>query len=561
MKKKRRIVFPVISALIVIAAVAVLGRLVSKYIPSNEWMDKQEYFDTEENEVALIMQDQLVRYKGILKDDRIYLEHEAVTEYLNQKFYWDESVQQLLFTTPTEIYQIPPDSREYTVADETKTEEYVIAFQENGILYLDAEFIKKFTFMEYELMTEPNRMVIRYEKTPQTVAQMKKSTSVRFQGGIKSPILTKVKKGDQVAIVDEMEDWTKVLTQDGYLGYVKNSTLGEKSEETLEIPDFEEPVYTNLTQEEKINLVWHQVTNIDANDNLLNDIADMEGVNVISPTWFSILDNEGTITSLADETYVRRAHRNGLQVWALIDNFSTNIDTKTVLSSMEARMNIQDQLIDAALQYGFDGINIDFEAIPEDAGKDYIQFIREMSVKCRNNEIVLSVDNPVPQPYTAHYYRQEQGMVVDYVIIMGYDEHYVGSDVGAVASMNFVRNGIEDTIALVPSRKVINAIPFYVRIWNTDSEGNISSEAVSMSAAQSTVEAAGAEIVWDDAAEQDYAQWYAEDGSLYQVWLENDTSVGARAQLVEEYDLGGIAAWKLGLENSSVWSVISEYIK
>lgn len=173
-----------------------------------------------------------------------------------------------------------------------------------------------------------------------------------------------------------------------------------------------------------------------------------------------------------------------MQVWGLTDNFNTSVDTETVLSSMSARKNIQDQLIEEALKYKLDGINIDFETIPESAGDDYIQFIREMSIKCRANEIILSVDNPVPQPYTAHYDREEQGIVADYVIIMGYDEHYAGSDVGSVATMDFVTNGVKDTVAQVPSNKVINAIPFYVRIWNTDSEGNISSEAVSMAAAK-----------------------------------------------------------------------------
>ena len=560
MKKKRRIVFPIISALIVIAAVAVLGRIVSRYIPSNTWMEQQEYFDVQGKETALIMQDQLVRYKGLLREERLYLEHEAVTEYLNKRFYWDESADLFLLTTPTELYEIPLESKEYTVNDKKKTEEYVIAFQEGDLLYLDAEFVKQFTFMEYDLLEEPNRAVIRYEKEPQTAAEMKKSTSVRFQGGIKSPILTKVSKGDQVMVVDVMEDLTKVLTKDGYLGYVKNNTLGEQSQITLEIPDFKEPVYTSLTQDEKINLVWHQVTNADANASLESDIAEVKGVNVISPTWFSITDNEGNISSLADKEYVTTAHKSGMQVWGLIDNFNTAVDTETVLSSMSARKNIQDQLIEEAIKYKLDGINIDFETIPESAGDDYIQFIREMSIKCRANEIILSVDNPVPQPYTAHYDREEQGIVADYVIIMGYDEHYAGSDVGSVATMDFVTNGVKDTVAQVPSNKVINAIPFYVRIWNTDSEGNISSEAVSMAAAKNAVEEAGAEIVYDEDAGQDYAQWTGSDGSLYQVWLENDKSVEARAKLTQEYELGGIAEWKLGLEESSVWDIISKYI-
>jgi spore germination protein YaaH len=286
----------------------------------------------------------------------------------------------------------------------------------------------------------------------------------------------------------------------------------------------------------------------------------MTGVNVISPTWFSISSNDGDISSLASEEYVKTAHDQGLEVWALVDNFNESVDTTQVLSSTSSRGKLVNQLIAAALQYGLDGINIDFESLEEEAGDGYIQFIREISVKCRLNGIVLSVDDPVPMSYTAFYDREEQGIVADYVIIMGYDEHYAGSEeAGSVASLTFEKEGIENTLKEVPAEKIISGVPFYTRIWQTDASGAVTSEAVGMSTAEQWVTDNGLTTNWSQETSQDYAEVETADGSKYQVWLENERSLEEKAKLVKEYDLGGIAAWKLGLEKASVWDVISSY--
>lgn len=101
-----------------------------------------------------------------------------------------------------------------------------------------------------------------------------------------------------------------------------------------------------------------------------------------------------------------------------------------------------------------------------------LSFIRELSIACRANNIILSIDNYVPE-YTYYYNRREQGIVADYVVIMGYDETLPSSETpGPVASLNFVRKGITDTLNVVDKSKVINGIPFYSRVWCTTPDGH-----------------------------------------------------------------------------------------
>ena len=325
------------------------------------------------------------------------------------------------------------------------------------------------------------------------------------------------------------------------------------------------PEYTNIQKDYKINLVWHQTTSMDANYNIIYDIANVKKVNTISPTWFSIASNDGTLDSLALADYVDTAHSNHMEVWPLVDNFSENIDFTAVMNSTSARNKIENQLIAAAIEYSFDGINVDFENISEDAADGYIQFMRELSVMCRKNGIVLSVDVPVPMDFTAHYNRKALGEVCDYLMIMGYDEHYAGSEeAGTVASLSFEEEGIQNTLQEVAAEKVVSGIPFYTRLWctttNEDGTTTVTSEAMGMNQAQQTLENNQVETSWDETTGQNYAQFNGESGELYQIWLEDTESLTRKLELIKNYDLGGVAEWKLGLEDDSVWDLIAKYI-
>ena len=539
---------PVIAVAVLVILVAILGivtHVVMKYIPSSEKMDLNEYYgEMADGEIALVIGTEKLEERGLVDGDRVYLPLDVVNTYLNQRYYWDSANQQILYATPSELTSASASSE---AGDKV--------WVKDDKVYLNLTYVQEFTDLDAYITKDPYRIAIQYKFKNVKTVTVKKNTSIRYRGGIKSAILTSVKKGIKLRLIEEMENWDQVATDDGYIGYIDKKKVGE-AEKTKFERSFNREQYSYLTMDSKINMVWHQVTSTDANAYFADATANMTGVNVISPTWFYLTDTSGNIASIASADYVSQAHEKGLQVWGLIDNFTQEVSTTETLSSTAARQNIISQLIQAAKDVGMDGINVDFESLSEDVGIHFLEFLRELSIECHKNNLVLSVDNPVPEDFTSHYDRAEQGRVVDYVIIMGYDEHYVGSEAGSVASLPWVEQGIQDTLDEVPAERVINAIPFYTRLWRTTG-GNVTSEAIGMDQAQQTIADNNVETYWDKTTSQNYGK-YDIDNSTYQIWLEDAQSVAEKVKLVSKYDLAGVSAWKLGFENNGIWQVISD---
>lgn len=539
---------PVIAVAVLVILVAILGivtHVVMKYIPSSEKMDLNEYYgEMADGEIALVIGTEKLEERGLVDGDRVYLPLDVVNTYLNQRYYWDSANQQILYATPSELTSASASSE---AGDKV--------WVKDDKVYLNLTYVQEFTDLDAYITKDPYRIAIQYKFKNVKTVTVKKNTSIRYRGGIKSAILTSVKKGTKLRLIEEMENWDQVATDDGYIGYIDKKKVGE-AEKTKFERSFKKEEYSYLTMDSKVNMVWHQVTSTDANAYFADATANMTGVNVISPTWFYLTDTSGNIASIASADYVSQAHEKGLQVWGLIDNFTQEVSTTETLSSTAARQNIISQLIQAAQDVGMDGINVDFESLSEDVGTHFLEFLRELSIECHKNNLVLSVDNPVPEDFTSHYDRAEQGRVVDYVIIMGYDEHYVGSEAGSVASLPWVEQGIQDTLKEVPAKRVINAIPFYTRLWKTTG-GNVTSEAIGMDQAQQTIADNNVETYWDKTTSQNYGK-YDIDNSTYQIWLEDAQSVAEKVKLVSKYDLAGVSAWKLGFENNGIWQVISD---
>lgn len=539
---------PVIAVAVLVILVAILGivtHVVMKYIPSSEKMDLNEYYgEMADGEIALVIGTEKMEERGLVDGDRVYLPLDVVNTYLNQRYYWDSANQQILYATPSELTSVSASSE---AGDKV--------WVKDDKVYLNLTYVQEFTDLDAYITKDPYRIAIQYKFKNVKTVTVKKNTSIRYRGGIKSAILTSVKKGTKLRLIEEMENWDQVATDDGYIGYIDKKKVGE-AEKTKFERSFKREQYSYLTMDSKVNMVWHQVTSTDANAYFADATANMTGVNVISPTWFYLTDTSGNIASIASADYVSQAHEKGLQVWGLIDNFTQEVSTTETLSSTAARQNIISQLIQAAQDVGMDGINVDFESLSEDVGTHFLEFLRELSIECHKNNLVLSVDNPIPEDFTSHYDRAEQGRVVDYVIIMGYDEHYVGSEAGSVASLPWVEQGIQDTLDEVPAERVINAIPFYTRLWKTTG-GNVTSEAIGMDQAQQTIADNNVETYWDKTTSQNYGK-YDIDNSTYQIWLEDAQSVAEKVKLVSKYDLAGVSAWKLGFENNGIWQVISD---
>jgi|UniRef100_UPI00332658F4 spore germination protein YaaH len=524
-----------------------------KYMPSNELADKSRIFGIKDGQVALILDNQVQEEKGIYEGGQVYLPVDWVNEHLNQRFYWDEGEKLLVYALPDSI----------VYADESAQGEKGPLFKvtQDG-MYLSLGVVVNYTDIRTQAFatSQIKRVFIDTSWQPYDTAVLKKTGQVRVRGGVKSQIITEAAAGETVDVLETMEKWSRVRTSDGYIGYVENRKL-EAGEQVAPVSTFEAPVYTSISMDGKVRLGFHQVTRPEGNNTLESYVSNARGMNVIVPTWFNVVSSDGTYTSLASRDYVDKAHDMGLKVWAMVENVSTeesvkNLNTKTLMSSTSTRKKLIEKLMNEADTYGFDGFNLDFESLKAEAGPHYVQFIREMSVACRNKGLVLSVDNYVPSSYTAFYNRREQGIVADYVIVMGYDEHYAGGEAGSVSSIPYVREGIENTLKEVPKEKVINAVPFYTRVW-TVNEGKTSSKAYGISDARQWVEENQVELSWDKLLGQYYGETVSGSGQQY-IWMEEEDSMKLKIDLIKEFDLAGVACWKLGFEPADIWDIVSE---
>lgn len=563
MKKK---IIPIVIAIvliIIIGGVTFGSRILEKYSYSKERADLNAYYGiTGSQEAAIVLQDEIVEEKARISDGICYLDIATIHKYLNDRFYVDGGEGLLLYTLPEDIVRNSIGSSVKETAQGSEELGYTAAIWEGDTLYVALDYIKQYTNFSYQLFTDPYRIQLTTEWPSYEVASISKNTQVRVKGGVKSEILTDVQKGDQVSVLEQMETWSKVKTADSVIGYVENKRLtGIRSEQPIPVTDYQEPEYTSLTRDHKINLGWHVVASAGGNDTFNNVTANAKNLNVISPTWFKLCDNEGGYTSFASADYVQKAHDRGLEVWALIENieYKDSISMYEILSSTTTRQKLIDSLMNDLITYGIDGINVDFEQLSMDCGEHFVEFIRELSVACRKNGKVLSVDNYVPRDFNDYYDRKEQGIVADYVIVMGYDEHYAGSkEAGSVASIDYVEDGIAQTVKEVPAEKVINAIPFYTRIWETTGDG-ISSQAVDMVTAEQFISNHGITAEWDETTCQNYGEYTSGD-SRYQVWLEDADSIKVKLNVMENYGIGGVAEWRLGFEKPEIWDVIGEYL-
>ena len=541
----------VIVGLILLVAGALVGwYLLGKYKPSSELADKGKLFGIKSGQVALVLDNELQDTKAIYEDNQVYLPVSWVNEYLNQRFYWDENEKLLVYALP--------DSIVYADAEPMGSSGPLLKVKEDGA-YLSLGLVANYTDIRTEAFdtSQIKRVFIDTLWNPVPKVQAKRDGKLRTRGGVKSPIITDVAKGDRLTVLDAMEKWTKVRTEDGYMGYIENRRLEEQEPEP-QLSTFKAPVYTNISLGEPVILAFHQVFSHEANNKFEELIDKTEGVNVVVPSWFVMTDNQGNYSSIASRDYVEKAHARGIQVWAMLNNVSTKesaaINTRELMGSTSNRKKLIASLMEDADNYGFDGINLDFEGLKAEAGPHYVQFIRELSVACRKKGLVLSVDNYVPAVYNRFYNQKEQGNVADYVIIMGYDEHYAGGESGSVSSIGYVEKGIKDMLSLVPKEKVINAVPFYTRLW-TGSGDNASSRAMGISEATKWVSESGMDLTWDDSAGQYYGRLDSQNGEQ-QLWMEETRSLGLKMDLIKKYDLAGVAGWRLGLETSDVWDVI-----
>ena len=607
MKNLKRILLVMI-ALIVLGGGSFVGlKLYNRYSEGTTWANLTDYYDLKSPELGGVMVDGIVLNKvnverALLDDGKVmrasmgancrvlngicYLDLYTVQQYLHNRFYYSEFDREIRYTDANTVVVAPLDGGTWisTTANVTESfeEPYTIAFstmaevevmdaegkpetREAEVCYIALDFIEKYVPVTHEIYNEPSRVVIHSMESCKEMATIKRETAVRWFAGVKSDILTEVSKGTEVMILDteQAEGWIKIATKDGFSGYVKAGRVGDRQMVTgTSTLEYAEPEYTSVRLDEKVRLGFHAVYNQTANGNLESVLETAYNINVISPTWFSLNDNAGNFEHLASEKYVQTAHSRGIQVWGLVEDITNKnkIDTYEILGNSQSRTHLINGLMDAALAYDLDGLNIDFEGIGRKTGAHFVQFLRELSIRCREEQLILSVDNYPPNSGNVYYDYQEQGIITDYVILMGYDEHWGGSgDPGSTSSQPFVEGSLDNLLSLVPADKIVNALPFYTRLWTTSGE-TVTDKAVFMKSIDTAVSDYGMVIDYDESTGQKYARAEA-DGAVYEMWIEDFASMENKLIAVKERDLAGIAAWRLGYEEQAVWELIGNYIQ
>jgi spore germination protein YaaH len=572
--KKRRL-FTAIKVVIIISIIAVVlvngKKTLDEFmmtLPNFEQANVEEVFIGIENDYTyVLLEDEILELETYPKmvEDKLYIPIDFVIERLNDNFFWDGEEQILTYTTKEEVIRMETDELTYYVNNEPlELNMPIVLFDENP--FIPVELLHEFCEYDFTYNNDLDLLMIDdlSQNTTYTTV-ISDDAFLRMGESFENRYIKKLNLEESLKVYGESEEWLKVRTKEGYIGYVNKAfTSGlivkiESSDAIIETTYNDKKDYNG-----KICLVWHPIYNSSTNSTVAEKTADLVDVDVLSPTWFALTDEEGGISNLADVGYVDWAHENGYQVWALFSNNFSGTITHEVLSSTAKRESVIKQILAFSSIYDLDGINIDFESVKTEDGPYFVQFIKEITPYLKSQGLIVSVDMYVPTAWTAHYNREEVGEVVDYIMVMAYDEHWSTSpESGPVASIGFVNEGIVNTLAEVPNEKVILGLPFYSRLWKEElvnGEIQVSSTAYKMSSARQHLIDNGAEIVWDEEAGSYYGEYVIGDVT-YKMWIEDEAATAERLKLLNEYDLAGAAAWSLSVANDEIWETLSDYLK
>lgn len=503
---------------------------------------------------------------AVIVDNHIKLPLPVLDDLLvDSPIYYEEATGTLVLTTVDKVLRFETESLN-ALMNEKSYELTITAEVIDGIVYLPAEMIEQLYGWNIELAESTGIIMIHQGNSSVDTATVtrEKGTQLRQTATIKSPYFEELPLDEQVLVLGEEQDWLYVQTLDGLQGYIRADHT--KPAEPI-VYEGKKDQYVGIKHDlagQKINLTWDAIYNRQPD---LKQMPAMDGLNVISPTWFELVDNSGKIQGKATHEYVEWAHARGYQIWALFSNGFEPDRTTEVLASAEKRFFMIQQIVAFAELYQLDGINIDFENVYTEDSDNFLQFVKEITPILHEQGIVVSIDvtpKSNSEMWSLFLNRPSLGKVVDYMIVMAYDEHWGSSPkAGSVASLPWVENSISRIIEedQVPPNKLILGMPLYTRIWsetpNEDGTIKVSSKAIGMLRADEIIAEKQLTPQLDESSGQNYIE-YIEEGIKQRIWLEDELSIAARVDLVHQYQLAGVATWQRAFHKPEIWKVIEQ---
>lgn len=533
--------------------------------PSKE---KVSYTDMEH---PIIFNGELYHKEAFVQGDQIYLPLSFIKKEIDSDIIFDKKAKSIIITTKEKVLQLPNKRLQYFVNEKPINIEVPLLVEENGEKFLSLAPLSSIYPFQIELHTETGYITVVEDGKTHVIGTVDSIEDVdqlklRVKPDVTTPYVASVKVDEKVFIEDEKENFYYVRKENGIAGYLNKN-----------IVTLQEPKVTQIMQNKKdfpktalqwpISLTWEAVYSKNPDP---SQLPEMSGLNVVSPTWFSLKNGAGDIRNLASQEYVNWAKDHGYHIWALFSNDFEPERTHDALKDYDTRQKIIRQLVQYSEMYHLDGINVDFENINYEDRHLVTQFMKELTPYLHQAGLVVSMDVTFiseSENWSKFYEREKLGSIVDYMMVMAYDEHWATSPVaGSVASLPWVEKNLKRLLKIVPNERVILGVPLYTRIWKeqeTDA-GNIevSSKAHSMDYIQNWVKKHKLTPIFDEKTRQYYAEYYDEkEKATYKVWIEDETSMTKRIQLIHKYQLAGIASWSRFFASDDIWKSIDQSLQ
>ncbi len=550
MNKSRKMIIKVI---IVLLALLIIGFIVIKA----ETLIKEKT----DGKINLIINNNNVtsRLKNEIKidDGIIYISMDDMKNFFDKYIYIEEETNEIITTYDDKIASIGFDANKLTLNGSTKKIS-AHALKDDETVYMPISEMQDVYNIELKNIEDTKVITIDSLDREQIKANAKSKMSIKSKGRFFSKTVDKVQKGETVILVDNGQDsgWAKIRTQKGKVGYVKANkltditTTREAKERTKQITG-------------KVDMFWDYYSQyVKAPDRTGQTI---EGVNVVSPSFFYLDKNDGTLKDNVGDAgiaYINWAHSNGYKVWPMIANAEAGIKiTSTILNSYTKRQELIESIVQKCAQYDIDGINVDFENIYEADKDKYSRFIIELMPRMLEMGMVTSVDVTAPDGdpnWSLCFDRNVLGDVADYLVFMAYDQYGTSSTKpGTTAGLNWVETSLKKIIDYdqVDTQKIILGMPFYTRQWTVTADGQIKDRTV---VSMMNIKIPNnVEKQWDDTLKQYYIE-YASGKNTVKMWIEDGTSIKEKVSLVSKYNLGGTSCWRKDMETSNVWTIIKD---
>lgn len=491
----------------------------------------------------------------------ILVRYEVIKEYIDPNIYYDEDRGKIIITTSDKVFRLTENS---LIAQINKNEMNLDTASQrfDGYLYVPISAFMELWNINAKYISQYDTVIIESYKSYDYTAVVNIPDAVIRKGpSIKEPIYIKDFPQDQMLYVKEVQgEWTIVMTANGVVGFIETKFLNTDFQSKQVVIKYEPK---KLFIPDHVVLTWHYV-----HSSLVTSVPYYADVNVISPTFFTVIDEKGSIASSASLKYMENAHKRGYTVWPLINNVFSNRDQiSAVLADSEARKYVIEQILTYAYIYKFDGINVDFENLYLSDKDNLTQFIRELVPLAHEMNLAVSIDVGIPggsEGYSLCYDHYELGKVADFVMVMTYDQYWSSHESGgSQAQLSWVETNLLATLKLIPSDKLVLGIPAYTRLWKTDNDGKVTlSRTLTADQVVEIVESKQLSPIWEEERDgfisgQYYIEYW-ENGELYRAWIEDDASARLKAQLASKYDLRGVCIWMMSQTNKTVWEAILE---